>query len=144
MKFELIESNKNDIKILKKYKRCTIMDYAPKDLPESELQRIDNYINDNVSKDLKEYKLIIVNNNIAGCVLVKKHDDGILLDELYLEEEYRNKGIGSKILNKLIESNNIIYLYVFKKNLDAIKLYKKYGFFIEKEFDFRYYMKYSK
>ena len=68
-----------------------------------------------------------------GCFLVVKKDDGVMLDEIFLEEAYRNKGIGSKLLENLIiaskEKNmSSITLEVNENNIYAISLYKKFNF----------------
>ena len=67
-----------------------------------------------------------------------------MLDEIYLEEKYRNKGIGTNIIKEVINNNDIIYLWVYKENVQAISLYKKLGFNVIEETESRYYMKYSK
>ena len=65
------------------------------------------------------------NKNKVGCLLVTKKDDGVILDEIYLEEEYRNKGIGTEIIKNILKNNFIVYLWVYKKNIKVISLYKK-------------------
>ncbi|MGE5455556.1 MAG: GNAT family N-acetyltransferase [Ignavibacteriales bacterium] len=59
---------------------------------------------------------------------------------MYIENLYRNKGIGSNIINNIIKTNKLIYLWVYKDN-KAINLYKKYDFKIIDETDSRYFMK---
>ena len=56
-----------------------------------------------------------------------------ILDEIYLEEEYRNKGIGTDIIENILKINTIVYLWVYKKNIKAISLYKKMKFKIINE-----------
>ncbi len=68
-------------------------------------------------------------------------DDGVLLDEIFIEEDYRNKGVGTDIITSIIFENDIVYLWVYKLNTKAISLYKKLGFTIIQETDSRYYMK---
>ncbi len=143
MNYELIKSNKEDINKLIEYKKQTIYEYA-NNLSNEEITNINNYVNNNVPKLLEHYKNIVINNKIIGCLLVLNKDDGIILDEIYLEEEYRNNGIGSNIIKDLINNNNIIYLWVYKLNTKAFKLYKLLGFKIIDETDTRYYMKYEK
>lgn len=58
----------------------------------------------------------MVNNKRIGCYLVVEKDDGVMLDEIFLEEENRNKGVGSSIIKEILESNNIVYLCVYKEN----------------------------
>ena len=142
MNYKLVKSSINDIERLIKYKKITIFEYA-KDLPEDEINRINNYVENNVPKLLNDYFNIILDNKVIGCLLLTNKDDGKLLDEIYLEEEYRNKGIGTDIIKNVLSDNNIVYLWVYKDNVKAISLYKKLGFSVIDETDSRYYMKYS-
>ena len=143
MEYNLIKASNKDIDRLVEYKKKIIFEYA-KDLSEEEINEINNYVNKEVKKLIKDYFNIIVDNKIVGSLLLTKKDDGILLDEIYIEEKYRNKGIGTNIIKEVISNNNIIYLWVYKENISAISLYKKLGFNVIKETETRYYMKYSK
>lgn len=143
MKYELIKSSNKDIDRLVEYKKITIYEYA-KDLSDEEIDKINNYVTDEVPKLISDYCNIIVDNKIVGCLLLTNKDDGRLLDEIYLEEEYRNKGIGTRIIKDILNNNDIVYLWVYKENENAISLYKKLGFNILEETESRYYMKYSK
>lgn len=141
MNYNIINANNNDLDYLKQAKLYNIFAFAH-DLPEDEILKINNYVDRNIPKEINEYKLIMVDNKRIGCYLVIKKDDGVMLDEIFLEDEFRNKGIGSSIINEILESNNIVYLWVYKENINAIKLYKKLGFNILEETETRYYMKY--
>ena len=142
MKYELINSSKNDIERLIKYKKETIYEFA-NNLSEEEINRINNYIITNVPKLLDNYFNIVINNKVIGCVLITNKDHGKLLDEIYIEEKFRNKGIGTSIIKDIIRENSIVYLWVYKENKQAISLYKKLGFKVIDETDSRYYMKYN-
>ena len=143
MDYKLIKSSNDDIEKLIDYKKKTIFEYA-KDLSENEINKINNYVNNNVPKLLNNYSNIVVDDKVVGCLLLTDKDDGTLLDEIYLEEKYRNKGIGTNIIKEVINNNDIIYLWVYKENVQAISLYKKLGFNVIEETESRYYMKYSK
>ena len=143
MDYKLIKSSNNDIEKLIDYKKKTIFEYA-KDLSDEEINRINNYVSSEVPKLIIDYYNIIVDNKIVGCLLLTNKDDGKLLDEIYLEEEYRNKGIGTDIIIDILNNNDIVYLWVYKENEKAISLYRKLGFNIIEETESRYYMKYSK
>lgn len=138
--YELMDALEEHLELIKKYKLNTIMEYAT-DIEEEEKNKIIKYVNTHVKEDLKKYKIIVTNFDIIGCLLVVNYEDGIMLDEIYLEEDYRNQGIGSKILQKLINENDIIYLWVYKNNEKAIELYTKLNFKIINETDTRYFMK---
>ena len=143
MNYKLIKSSNDDIEKLIDYKKKTIFEYA-KDLSENEINKINNYVKNNVPKLLNNYSNIVVDDKVVGCLLLTDKDDGTLLDEIYLEEKYRNKGIGTNIIKEVINNNDIIYLWVYKENVQTISLYKKLGFNVIEETESRYYMKYSK
>ncbi len=142
--YSLEQAKDEDIDRLKYYKLKSIVDFAD-NLSEDEMKKIDFYIQKNVPEQLNKYKNIIYNNKIIGSVLFFDDKDGILLDEIYLEKEYRNKGIGTSIVKNIIgNSNKNIYLWVYKKNIKAFNLYKLLGFYIKDETNSRYFMEFSR
>ena len=142
--FKIETATINDLERIKYYKLKTIVEYA-KNLSEEEMTKIDNYICESVSAFIKEYKNIIYNKKIIGSILVRKIDGGLLLDEIFIDKEYRNKGIGSLIIkNYVLDNDYNIYLWVYKDNIKAFNLYKKSGFKIKEETDSRYYMEFQK
>lgn len=143
MNYNLRNANIKDIQILIKYKLNTIMEYA-NDLTKEENKKIINYVNNNIPKQINNYQMILINNKIIGAVSINNIDDGILLDEIFIEKDFRNKGIGSNIIKKIIENYDTVYLWVYKLNYKAINLYKKMGFKIVQETETRYYMKTNK
>ncbi len=143
MEYKLSTSSNKDINRLIEYKKRTIYEYA-KDLSNEEIDKINKYVTSEVPKLINDYCNIIVDNKIVGCLLLTNKDDGKLLDEIYLEEEYRNKGIGTEIINDILNNNDIVYLWVYKENEKAITLYKKLEFNVIEETESRYYMKYNK
>ncbi len=143
MKYNLINATNKDTDYIKKSKLYNIFTYAD-DLPKDEVMRINNYVDEHIPVEITDYKIIMCNKNKVGCLLVAKKDDGAILDEIYLEEEYRNKGIGKDIIKNILKNNSIVYLWVYKKNIKAISLYKKMKFKIINKTENRYYMKYSK
>ena len=102
-------------------------------------------INSRIECYLEHNSTIIAeeNQDIAGAVqwYVKENPNaGVAeLEEMFVTENYRKKGIASELLNYLIEdvkkffsSRNIeprkLYLFVSKDNQSARKLYEKHGF----------------
>ena len=143
MEYKLSTSSNKDINRLIEYKKRTIYEYA-KDLSAEEINKINRYITREVPKLINVYCNIMVDNKIIGCLLLTNKDDGKLLDEIYLEKVYRNKGIGTEIIRDILSNNDIVYLWVYKKNDKAISLYRKLGFNVIEETESRYYMKYNK
>lgn len=143
MNYYLENASIENIDKIKEYKLDTIFEYAH-DISQEEKDKIINYVNINVPKQIDEYKLIKYDNKIIGAFLLGKERDGILIDEIYLEREYRSKGIGTSILKNILEENNIVYLWVYKLNEKAVSLYKRLCFEILEETETRYFMKYMK
>lgn len=141
MNYKLVNVTKNDISKLIEYKLKSIFDYA-QNLSLEEINQINDYVKSNVPKELNNYKVICIDDKKVGCLLITNKDDGVLLDEIYLEEKYRNKGIGTSIIKEILSNYNIVYLWVYKLNIKALSLYKKLGFKIINETKTRYYMKY--
>lgn len=143
MEYKLSKSSEKDINRLIEYKNRTIYQYA-KDLSNEEIDKINKYVTSEVPKLINDYCNIIVDNKIVGCLLLTDKDDDKLLDEIYLEEGYRNKGIGTKIIMDILNNNDVVYLWVYKENEKAISLYKKLEFNVIEETESRCYMKYNK
>lgn len=142
MNYGMKKATKKDISRLINYKLKTVFAYAGK-LSNEEIDRIEKYVKEHVPLQLNNYKIIYINDNKIGCLLVEDREDGILLDEIYLEKEYRNLGIGTNIIKELMLENKIIYLWVYQENKKAVKLYMKLGFHIIEKTETRYYMKYK-
>ncbi len=143
MEYKLVKSRKEDVDRLIQYKKNNIYSYAD-NISKDEANQINEYLITSIPEDLDSYKNIIVDNKVIGCLLVKDKDDGIIIDEIYIESDYRNKGIGRSIISNILKNNNIVYLWVYKLNVKAISLYKSLGFDIQDETDTRYYMKYKR
>ena len=94
-----------------------------------EMMRSDVYV--------QGYMLVCVGNNVGYCVTMKTYSveaGGITIwiDELFVLEEYRSKGLGRELF-KYIEENGDkklrrIRLEVELENGRAISLYKKMGY----------------
>ena len=98
-----------------------------------------NYFNKNrINEDLKnnifsKYCIYKDNNNIIGFINYYDLYDRFEIAYIEVKEEYRNRLIGSKLLNFLIEKGmnkniNNITLEVNINNINAIKLYTKFNF----------------
>jgi len=74
------------------------------------------------------YFVYETNNRIVGYINCWVSDNTTILN-FCVDEEYRNKGIGKSLIEKVLEvSVGIITLEVRVSNNNAINLYQKYGF----------------
>lgn len=74
------------------------------------------------------YFVYETDNKIVGYINCWISDNTTILN-FCVDEEYRRKGIGKSLIEKVLEiSVGIITLEVRVSNLNAINLYQKYGF----------------
>ena len=109
---------------------------------------VDEAINKDELEELINNEEIYVakeNNNIVGYIIIEimeknnrkmRYRKILEISNLGVEENYRNKGIGTELLNfiknKALENNcTDLYLTVNEENKNAIKLYEKFGFKIK-------------
>lgn len=99
-------------------------------------------VNDYFKNVIKQEKNILLcyeeNEKIVGYVFFKYMNNdvdgiGYLIDGLYVEREYRNRGIAKSLINeglKIIKNEPIEYIdiNVMIKNKTALKLYESLGF----------------
>ena len=122
IKYKLVKVSKKDISRLIRYKEGIIYMYS-KDLVEDERKRIDEYVINSVNETLKDYFNIIVDDKVIGSVIIINLRRGKLLDEIYLEKEFRNNGVGTDIIRKIIENNKSVYLFTCEL-IKAVIIYK--------------------
>jgi ribosomal protein S18 acetylase RimI-like enzyme len=72
--------------------------------------------------------------NGAGLLVIKEQKDGLYVDKLYIQPEFRRKGLASNVFQYLIKTRKkALALNVNKNNLPAVSCYLKNGFKIAKE-----------
>ena len=125
MDYVLRNGNVDDIDYVKNAKVNSILSYD-QDISEEDKIRILNYIDSHISDDIEKYKMILIQDKVIGCFLIRNENDTVLLDEVYLDSEYRGKGIGTKIIKDIIDNNHKVSLWVYKNNIKDISLYQRF------------------
>ena len=118
------------IKLVKQYESFKY--YSLDEIVMFESKKIDKYID--------QYTAVYDNDVFIGCFKLTNDEEEYELDDLYIVEEHRNKGYGTKILEECIKNTPII-LWVFKNNKIAFDLYQRYGFVVVEDLDDRVKMK---
>ena len=129
--YKVVDAKDKDVDILTSIKLVTMIDdEMDKVLSYTEKTKIRKSVDKNIERTCELYKIIYVDNKIAGAYLVLPYEDGYIVDEIYLFKEYRNNGIGTSILNNIIKEYKTLYIWVYKNNVEAIKLFERLGFML--------------
>lgn len=79
----------------------------------------------------EEYYKIMYDNQMVGFIGIKNYEKELYLYRFFIDEQYRNRGIGTMALNKIInmakEQNKDMTLEVIGENI-ARDLYERLGF----------------
>lgn len=86
----------------------------------------------NIDKIIEDKEIIgyYEDDILVGFIIFKTLYDVTDLLYIVVDEEYRNKKIGSRLMDYLINNSKKIMLEVRCDNKSAINLYKKYNFMI--------------
>ena len=96
---------------------------------------VNNYFK-NIIKNKDNILLCYEEDNIIkGYIYLKPvindNTKGYLIDGLYVDAKYRNNGIATKLIDNaltIIKNVDFIDINVMSQNINAINLYKKFGF----------------
>lgn len=118
------------------------------DTAKIDYEKVLDWMKRKIHDNIDSYKAIYYNDEKVGFFSLWEENNKLEIDDLYIFEAYRNKGIGTSIINECIkesiEKNIPIFLYVFIKNTKAVELYSRLGFeIVEKVRDTRYIMERS-
>ena len=92
-----------------------------------------NILEGELKNDNSLYFVAKNKNEILGFIGITKNIDFVEILNVVVKKDFRNKGIGNQLLQKIIEvakemKMHEIYLEVNEKNDNAIKLYEKNNF----------------
>lgn len=114
--------------LVEKYEDLTINNY----------EKIKKWEKFKLSNSLSEYYSIFCDDEKVGYVHFFQNESSMEIDDFYVLNEFRNRGVGTETLRKLKSSTDMpISLFVFKSNLGAIKFYEREGFKFKEDIDER-------
>jgi ribosomal-protein-alanine N-acetyltransferase len=103
----------------------------------------DELKNEFINNPYTKILAFIENNKVVGFIHINEIYDRYEINNIYVLEEYRKQGIASQLMDSIIKLGKDtgiinITLEVKEDNINAINLYKKYGF-VEKAIRKNYY-----
>jgi GNAT superfamily N-acetyltransferase len=94
--------------------------------------------------DVAQVRIVTADGVDAGWMQSETREDGLYLEQIFVDAPFRRRGIGTSVINGLIaqanRTNKPVTLAVVRSN-PALKLYERLGFRIADEDDRKFYMK---
>ena len=110
----------------------------------NELERQVLEAEEQIRENLNEYKMILANLEEIGFISIIDLDNEIVIDNIYIINEFRNNGVGTYILKEIIRTNfKPIFIDIDKNYSNLINICQNIGFVLEEETENKLYMKYQ-
>lgn len=104
------------------------------DVESIDYDKVLQWVRRKIEAQIGEYQRVMMDGSLAGYVHFHPDGERMELDDLYILPEYRGQGIGTAVVEKCCaETEKPVYLYVFRRNEGAVRLYKRLGFEIVQE-----------
>ena len=91
------------------------------------------WLQSNLDRNIGTFTRVLWDGELAGFYRLDLSGEKAELDSLFVLEPFRGRGIGTEILRKCQGACPSLFLYVFKQNAGAIRLYRRMGFRIAEE-----------
>ena len=97
-------------------------------------EKVIAWVFDKICQNITDYRCVFKDGVKVGYYRMIPGVTETELDDLYILPEFQGQGIGTAVLRNCMEATHKpLFLYVFKRNLGAIKLYLRMGFSISEE-----------
>lgn len=104
------------------------------DVDSIDYDKVLQWVRRKIETQIGEYQRVLMDGSLAGYVHFHPDGERMELDDLYILSEYRGMGIGTAVVEKCCaETEKPVYLYVFRRNTGAVRLYQRLGFEIVQE-----------
>ena len=124
MTFQYVIAQTSDVPVIFAQAKELVDTYE--DLSSIDYDKVMAWMERKIAANISQYRCVLANGK--KCAFWRLCEDGEL-DDLYVLPEFRSIGIGAKIMEKCIqESENPLWLYVFRNNTRAISFYERFGF----------------
>lgn len=115
-----------DLELLFQLNRALIDQYE--DIGSIDYDKVLLWVRKNIEQNLSHFSRILCNGKPAGFFCLAECDDRWELDSLFVLQPFQGQGIGTQVLRHCQSCCPSLMLYVFRKNIAAIRLYEKMGF----------------
>ena len=82
---------------------------------------------------LDKYKMVTLDGKCIGYFLVRNFEDGTLIDEIFIEDEYKEENYERVIIEQIICNNDNVMTFINNNNARLIPIYKEANFIEEND-----------
>ena len=105
---------------------------AYEDTAAIDYEKVLNWVRRKIGSCIGQYTCVFADGHKAGFFRISTADGMAELDDLYILPEFRNRGIGTAVIQKCCAETGLpLMLYVFTKNTGAMALYRRLGFRVQ-------------
>ena len=99
------------------------------DLSQVDCSRVLAWVRRKIEGSIRQYVCVYLQGEKAAYYRFHACDGMMELDDLYVLPQFRNRKIGTAILQKCCAETDLpVFLYVFAANTGAVALYRRMGF----------------
>lgn len=101
-------------------------------LQDIDYEKVLGWVRRKIETHISEYVCVFADGQKAGYYRFSPSDGRMEIDDLYILPAFRNRGIGTFIIEKCCRETDLpVVLYVFARNTGAFSLYRRLGFRVE-------------
>lgn len=116
------------------FSMCKSLIDTYEDISQIDYDKVIKWVQQKIDKNICHYICVMLDDEKVGYFHLQQEAEEAELDDLYILPKHRGKGIGTKVLSYCIDRTETpIFLYVFRKNTGAIRLYTRMGFSVSEE-----------
>ena len=139
MNMKYLKYDNNDYEFIYNLKKEVYIDYIINYYGEYD-EKVQRYMFDKRVKRIKDnIYLIYYEDKRVGFYTIDNNDNYLEIQNICILKNYQGLGIGTKVINDILNINKDIKLQYFKCN-PVGKLYSKLGFILDGEDEFHYKM----
>ena len=132
MKVTFVPAGEEDVSRIFQLNKELIHRYE--DLSAIPYDKVLSWVEENIRQQLPHFRRIMADGSHAGYFCLCPAAGKWELDSLFVFPEYQGRGIGREAVRYCQNrADTTLFLYVFKENTGALRLYQRLGFRIAKE-----------
>ncbi len=121
------QAGMEDIPVI--FHQCKALIDSYEDVSNIHYEKVLQWVWQKIEDNISQYTKLLCQGETVGYYRLHIQDGEAELDDFYILAPYRGLGIGTTVLNRCIAETKVpVFLYVFQKNLGAIRFYSRFGF----------------